>query len=61
MNGEVTQQNITATQHQADAPIYAKLVKERGDVLEDTRRVAARVLHQAEQAVGLSSVHSGSR
>lgn len=55
----MTQQNTTATQQHTDAPIYAKLVKERGDVLEDTRQVAARVLRQAEQAVRLGPWGSG--
>jgi hypothetical protein len=59
VNGEVTQQHTTATQQHTDAPIYAQLVKERGDVLEDTRQVAAKVLRQAEQAVRLSSLRSG--
>ncbi|MGW3196755.1 hypothetical protein ACWDBD_19615 [Streptomyces sp. NPDC001118] len=59
MNGEVTHQKTTSTEQHTDAPIYAELVKERGDVLEDTRQVAAKVLRQAEQAVRLSSMRSG--
>ena len=59
VNGAVTHQNTTAAEQHTDAPIYAELVKERGDVLEDTRQVAAKVLRQAEQAVRFSSLRSG--
>ena len=59
VNGKVTQHNTTATQQHADPPIYAELVEERGNVLEETRQVADRVLRQAEQAVRLSSLRSG--
>ncbi|MFB7368461.1 hypothetical protein ACFC0D_01230 [Streptomyces sp. NPDC056222] len=42
----------------ADAPIYATLVRERGDVPAEARQVAARVLEEADRAVDFSSVRA---
>ncbi|MFF9016977.1 hypothetical protein ACF09C_28905 [Streptomyces sp. NPDC014870] len=41
-----------------DAPIYATLVRERGDVPAEARQVAARVLEEADRAVDFSSVRT---
>ena len=37
-------------------PIYGRLVKERGDVLTETRKVAEQMLRQAQQALDWSAV-----
>ncbi|MFC8276832.1 hypothetical protein ACFUJR_30765 [Streptomyces sp. NPDC057271] len=41
-----------------DAPIYATLVRERGDVPAEARRVAERVLEEVDRAVDFSSVRA---
>ena len=52
----MTQQDTQGARQYADAPIYARLVKERGDVVEDARRVAAQALRQADPAVHFNSL-----
>lgn len=42
----------------SDAPIYATLIRERGDVPAEARQVAARVLEEADRAVDFSSVRA---
>ncbi|MBT2438648.1 hypothetical protein J7E93_00595 [Streptomyces sp. ISL-36] len=41
-----------------DAPIYATLVQERGDVPADVRQAAARLLEEADRAVDFSSLRA---
>ncbi|GAA3712171.1 hypothetical protein ACRWOO_16480 [Streptomyces sp. NEAU-PBA10] len=40
----------------SDAPIYAGLVEERGDVLAEVRRTAEQALRQADQALDFSLI-----
>ncbi|MGW7054454.1 hypothetical protein [Streptomyces sp. NPDC054887] len=40
----------------SDAPIYARLVMERGDVPSEVRRVAEQTLREADRAVDFRSV-----
>ncbi|MER5363258.1 hypothetical protein [Streptomyces sp. NPDC002785] len=42
----------------AEAPIYARLVEEHGDVPAETRRVAEQTLREADRAIDFSSVRS---
>ncbi|WP_274036496.1 hypothetical protein [Streptomyces sp. MMBL 11-1] len=44
-----------------DAPIYSRLVRERGDVLTETRNVADQVLRQARDALDWSGVRPAQR
>ncbi|MBW3356769.1 hypothetical protein [Streptomyces sp. 09ZI22] len=41
-----------------DAPIYAGLVEEQGDVLAEVRRVAEEVLRDADRAIDFGGVRS---
>ncbi|MFD4943672.1 hypothetical protein ACFVYE_18745 [Streptomyces sp. NPDC058239] len=40
----------------SEAPIYARLVEEHGDVPAETRRVAEQTLREADRAVDFSGV-----
>lgn len=40
----------------SEAPIYARLVEEHGDVLAETRRVAEQTLREADRAIDFSGV-----
>lgn len=40
----------------SDAPIYAGLVEERGDVLAEVRRTAEQALRQADQVLDFSLI-----
>ncbi|WP_167343830.1 hypothetical protein [Streptomyces mutabilis] len=46
---------------EADAPIYAGLVEERGDVLTETRRTAEQTLREAGRTLdfGLTAADAG--
>ncbi|OEJ43104.1 hypothetical protein AR457_02290 [Streptomyces agglomeratus] len=52
----VHQQQDGARSAPSDAPIYARLVMERGDVPTEVRRVAEAVLREADRAVDFGSV-----
>ncbi|MEV4947402.1 hypothetical protein [Streptomyces sp. NPDC053755] len=41
-----------------DAPIYATLVRERGDVPAEVKRVAAQVLEEADRVVNFGSIRT---
>lgn len=43
-----------------EAPIYAGLVEEHGDVLAEVRRVAEEVLREADRAIDFGAVRTGS-
>lgn len=42
----------------SDAPLYAGLVKELGDVPAEVERAAAQLLREADQAVDFSSLRT---
>ncbi|MBP2363768.1 MULTISPECIES: hypothetical protein [Streptomyces] len=42
----------------SDAPIYAGLVEEQGDVPAEVRRVAEQTLLEVDRALDFSSVHA---
>jgi hypothetical protein len=42
--------------HTSDAPIYAGLVEERGDVLAEVRRTAEQALREAGRALDFSRI-----
>ncbi|MGW7054261.1 hypothetical protein [Streptomyces sp. NPDC054887] len=44
--------------NRADAPIYADLVEERGDVPAEVRQVAEKTLREVEQAMDFSAVRA---
>ncbi|MGW0563313.1 hypothetical protein ACWDZ4_22575 [Streptomyces sp. NPDC003016] len=44
-----------------DPPIYGQLVRERGDVLAETRKVAEQTRLQARQALDWSAVRDSQR
>lgn len=50
--------NPTETSH---PPIYQRLVRERGDVLTETRTVAEQTQHEARQALDWSEVRRAQR
>lgn len=42
----------------ADAPIYARLVEEFGDVPAEVERAAAQILRDSDRAIDFSSLHA---
>ncbi|MFF9786324.1 hypothetical protein [Streptomyces nigrescens] len=54
MNGQTASSSTGAS----DAPIYAGLVEERGDVLAEVRRTAEKVRKEADQAIDFTSSHA---
>ncbi|MGW0549458.1 hypothetical protein [Streptomyces sp. Wb2n-11] len=44
--------------HHAEAPIYAGLIEERGDVPAEVRQIAEQTLREVEQAMDFSSVRA---
>ncbi|WP_185297031.1 hypothetical protein [Streptomyces finlayi] len=42
----------------SEAPIYASLVQEHGDVLAEVRRVAEQALRDAERAIDFSDLRA---
>jgi gamma-glutamylcyclotransferase (GGCT)/AIG2-like uncharacterized protein YtfP len=49
--------NVSATER-ADAPIYALLVRERGDVLAEVRRIAEQTWQEVDQARTAPATHA---
>ncbi|MGX1885967.1 hypothetical protein [Streptomyces sp. NPDC055287] len=47
--------------NRAEAPIYAGLVEERGDVPAEVRQAAEETLREVEQAMDFSSVRAAAR
>lgn len=46
------------TAERADAPIYASLVEEHGDVLSEARRVAEQAARDVSEVLDFSRMHS---
>ncbi|MFR9674193.1 hypothetical protein [Streptomyces sp. TR06-5] len=46
------------TAERADAPIYADLVQEQGDVIEEARRVAEQAERDVSEVMDFSRTHS---
>ncbi|MFF3940510.1 hypothetical protein [Streptomyces phaeofaciens] len=51
-------QHNSAGMAAADAPIYARLVAELGDVPAEVERAAAQILKESDRVIDFSSLHA---